>query len=78
MLFLRKNVFLNIFSSFKEIKFYPCLYLFTELFQDLSQLQETWLAEGKGKKTACKKRKNNSGGGKKSPELAVLMFSPIN
>jgi len=33
-------------------------------------------------KTACKKRKNNSEGKKekkkKTPELAVLMFSPIN
>lgn len=59
-----------------------CLSLtcFLELFQDLSQLQETWLAEGKAKKKNCFKRRGKATleGGKKSPELAVLMFSPIN
>lgn len=52
---------------------------FLELFQDLSQLQETWLAEGKAKKNCFKRRgKATLEGKKKSPELAVLMFSPIN
>lgn len=52
---------------------------FSELFQDLSQLQETWLAEGKakGKKMALKGKATLEGGGG-SPELAVLMFNPIN
>ena len=36
---------------------------FLELFQDLSQLQETWLAEGK-----AKKKKALKGGGKATLE----------
>ena len=53
---------------------------FLELFQDLSQLQETWLAEGKAKNCFQRRGKATLEGKdkKKSPELAVLMFSPIN
>lgn len=50
---------------------------FLELFQDLSQLQETWLAEGKAKNCFKRREKATLEGGE-SPELAVLMFSPIN
>lgn len=41
----------------KVLVSYSSLPLFLELFQDLSQLQETWLAEGKrGKVVLLKKR----------------------
>lgn len=66
---------------------YPSLPLFSELFQDLSQLQETWLAEGKGGKVSLLKkkkerkekqlwRKRGGGGGKKKSWTCCLNVQP--